>query len=389
MSAVEKATRDALSPEFPLTLNAFLSALDANAFPDACGWQPLFVRLGVDERAALDEAIVRHGARCVDAIDRQLDDLAAIRFPSPLQASQRTQLRAEIDAAPGGADVFGLWAWFGWLRCIVHLLPPDDYYAVITNRNHDKITLEEQSVLRTKRIGVIGLSVGGEAAVTVAQEHLCGEIVIADFDKLDLSNLNRLHAGVDELGENKSHIVARRIARIDPYLRVTVFPDGVHPSNLSEFMRGLDLLLEECDGLQMKYVVREWAMRERVNIVYAADERGFLSVEPYAQHESLPLFHGRMPTAPRARVEYASTAEFYRALTEWIGGWDAISERSRQSLMSLETRLCGYPQLASEARFAAGMVGHVARRLLLGERVAPGVQFVDLDSLCLNEGGQH
>lgn len=379
----------ALSPDTPLALDAFVVGLDGDSLPDACAWRPLFVRLGANERATLDTAIARHGARCVDAIDRQLDDLAAIRFPSPSQTTERAQLRAGIHAASGGADAFGLWAWFGWMRCMVHLLQPDDYFAVITNRNHDKITLEEQALLRTKRIGVIGLSVGGEAAVSVAQEHLCGEIVIADFDKLDLSNLNRLHAGVDELGDNKAHIVARRIARIDPYLRVTVLSDGVNQSNLSGFMRGLDLLLEECDGLQMKYVVREWAMRERVNIVYAADERGFLSVEPYAQHHSLPLFHGRMPTAPRARAEYASTAEFYRALTEWIGGWDAISERSRQSLLSLETRLCGYPQLASEARFAAGMVGHVARRLLLGERVAPGVQFVDLDSLCLNERGEY
>jgi hypothetical protein len=146
-------------------------------------------------------------------------------------------------------------------------------------------------------------------------------------------------------------------------------------------MQGLDLLLEECDGLHMKYLVREHAMRERVNIVYAADERGFLSVEPYAQDETLALFHGRMPIAPRPRSEYASTADFYRALTEWIGGWEAISPQSRGSLEALETRLCGYPQLASEARFAAGMVGHVARRLLLGETLEASMQFVDLDAL--------
>jgi hypothetical protein len=43
--------------------------------------------------------------------------------------------------------------------------------------------------------------------------------------------------------------------------------------------------------------------------------------------------------------------------------------------------LCGYPQLASEARFAAGQLGHVARRLLVGEHIAPYVGNMDLTEL--------
>jgi hypothetical protein len=43
--------------------------------------------------------------------------------------------------------------------------------------------------------------------------------------------------------------------------------------------------------------------------------------------------------------------------------------------------LCGYPQLASEARYAAGQIGHVARRLLLGERIPPYCGYLDLDDL--------
>jgi heme-degrading monooxygenase HmoA len=68
-----------------------------------------------------------------------------------------------------------------------------------------------------------------------------------------------------------------------------------------------------------------------------------------------------------------------RALTVWLGGWDAISERSRLSLEQIGSTLRGYPQLASEARFAAGQIGHVARRLLLGERLAPFVGHLDLE----------
>lgn len=209
------------------------------------------------------------------------------------------------------------------MRTIVRVLPRDEYFAVITNRNQDKLTHREQGILRGKRVGVVGLSVGGEAAVTVAQEHLCGHILLADFDGLDLSNLNRLGAGIDELGMNKAVIVARRIARINPDLGITMYRSGVNEQTMDALLYGLDLLLEECDSLPLKLELRKAAAARGLNVIFAGDERGFLSIEPYATH----------------------------------------------------------PQLASEARFAAGQLGHVARRLLLGDELPPSWQHVDLDQI--------
>jgi hypothetical protein len=144
---------------------------------------------------------------------------------------------------------------------------------------------------------------------------------------------------------------------------------------------GLDLLVEECDSLPMKQRARREAIARRINIVYAADERGFLSVEPYAHAPQLEAFHGLCAEPQKARNEYATAIDFWRGLCEWLGGWAGISERSRASLLRVGDTLCGYPQLASEARFAAGMVGHVARRLLLGDPLAPFRGQIDLDEI--------
>ena len=224
----------------------------------------------------------------------------------------------------------------------------------------------------------MGLSVGAEIAVTVAQEHVCGSIVLADFDPLDLSNLNRLNGGVDELGVNKAHLAARRIAKIDPYLDVVVYEQGISVDNAARFLDGLDLLVEECDNLEMKYHLRVLARERKLNLVYAADERGLLSIEPFAHAPDLLPFHGRIEGPPPSRESFASPREFMRALAEWLGGWEQISERSRRSVKRIGNTLCGYPQLASEPRLAAGQVGHVARRLLLGERIAPFLRPFDL-----------
>ncbi len=63
------------------------------------------------------------------------------------------------------------------------------------DRNRNLITAEEQDRLGLLRIGIVGLSVGHAIAYILAQEGLCGQLRLADFDDLELSNLNRVPAG--------------------------------------------------------------------------------------------------------------------------------------------------------------------------------------------------
>ncbi len=356
-----------------LGLEAFAHELTQASTPPDESWHASIVEA---EPGVLRERCVVEGIRVVDSLAQQLADLALTRHRGPDPGERRTAFVRQRLAESAECS---FWAWLPWMRTIVRVLPPDEYFAVITNRNQDKLTHGEQLVLRRKRVGVVGLSVGGEAAVTVAQEHLCGHIVLADFDGLDLSNLNRLGAGIDELGVNKAVIVARRIARINPYLGITLYRSGVNEQTMDAFLDGLDLLLEECDSLPLKLEIRKAAASRGLNVIFAGDERGFLSIEPYATHPALAPFHGLVVEPPRSREEYATPVDFMRALTDWLGGWERISSRSRDSLLRVGRDLCGYPQLASEARFAAGQLGHIARRLLLGNELPPSWQHVDLD----------
>lgn len=363
-----------------LDFATFARAVESPPSPPASSWRPWIVRLAPGEFDRFAAFCRKQYIGLVDTIDRQLMDLAAVRQPSTHDA-ERQRFVDDTLAAHGGRAAYANWVYLPWERKVAHLLDRDAYFEVITSRNQDKISREEQRLLETKCIGVMGLSVGGEAAVTVAQEHLCGEIVLADFDRLDLSNLNRLGAGFDELDHNKAAIVARRIARIDPYLKVTVLEEGVTEANFDDFLDGLDLLIEECDGLQIKHRVRRLAKERGVNLVFAADERGFLSVEPYANWPDLSPFHGWIEEPQPPREAFPTPLAFMKALTEWMGGWERISERSRRSLEQIGDTLCGYPQLASEARYAAGQIGHVVRRLLLGERLPPFMGHLDLEDL--------
>ena len=102
------------------------------------------------------------------------------------------------------------------------VLGPLGFRTLRLDRNRNLITADEQRRLGGLRIGVAGLSVGHVIAHTLVAEGLCGEIRLADFDTLELSNLNRIPATILDLGENKAVLAARRIAELEEVKRLLV-----------------------------------------------------------------------------------------------------------------------------------------------------------------------
>ena len=173
------------------------------------------------------------------------------------------------------------WAYFPWRRTVAGVLGPRGFRAVRLNRNRNLITVEEQSRLAQLRVGVVGLSVGHAIAHIVAQQGLCGQLRLADFDELELSNLNRVPATVFDLGFNKAQLAARRIAELDPYLPVEVFDRGIAADSVEAFLDDVDILVEECDSLDTKVLVRQAARARRIPVLMATGDRGTLDVERF------------------------------------------------------------------------------------------------------------
>ncbi|WP_314250767.1 ThiF family adenylyltransferase [Streptomyces kutzneri] len=100
--------------------------------------------------------------------------------------------------------------------------PVGDSGQVIRPEKAVSIGVEQRRLLG-RRVGVIGLSVGGSAALTFAMEGIGGSFKLADFDCLSVSNLNRLRAGVHHLGLNKCVLAARQMLEIDPWLDIELY----------------------------------------------------------------------------------------------------------------------------------------------------------------------
>ncbi|TKK89237.1 hypothetical protein FDA94_09865 [Herbidospora galbida] len=271
---------------------------------------------------------------------------------------------------------YGTWVWYPWSGVLVRTHPAEEFRRLRTDRNRDKITPEEQRRLGAARIGVVGLSVGNGTVVTLTMEGVGGSYRIADFDRLDLTNLNRVRAGLPDLGLEKTVVTARQMYEIDPHLDVEPFAEGITPANVDAFLDGLDLVVEECDDLYAKVAVRERARARRIPVLMSTSDRGMLDVERFDLEPGRPIFHGLLGEVraddliglePKDKIRYV--------LAMFDEG--SLSPRMKASLPEVGRSLNSWPQLASDVAMGAGAVTDTARRLLLGEPVASGRYHLD------------
>lgn len=318
-----------------------------------------------------------------DTIADQLRDRMETGHPS-LDLDDAGWARLVADHLGGQPpETYGAWVWYPWARRLVHFLPAEEHRALRSDRNRYKITVEEQATLTRARIGVVGLSVGQAIAVTLAMEGIGGELRLADPDALELSNTNRVRAGVEALGVNKAVVAAREIAAFDPYLPVRVFPEGVTDDNLDAFLHEggrLDVVLEECDDLYTKVRLRERCRSLGIPVVMSSDDRGLIDVERFDLDPSRPLFHGLAGALEAAPLRGLATTDKVPYVLRILGESE-ISPRLAASLVEIDETISSFPQLATEAQLGGALAADVVRRILLGQLEGSGRWYVDFEQL--------
>jgi molybdopterin/thiamine biosynthesis adenylyltransferase len=248
----------------------------------------------------------------VEAIRTQVEELIETRNPS--RTFKKDDLAREVDRVFAGKnpEELGVWVHYPWSHRLVHILEEDEFIELRTARNHYKITPAEQGLLSREKVGVAGLSVGQSVSVTMAMERVLGELRIADFDRLGLSNLNRLRAGVHQLDIPKVAVTAWEIAEIDPYLKVVGFPRGITPESLDDFFLGggkLDLMIDECDDLAMKILLRQRARELRIAVLMETSDKGLVDIERFDLEPERPIFHGLIEDLDPKRLRGLSTED--------------------------------------------------------------------------------
>ncbi|WPE17070.1 molybdopterin-synthase adenylyltransferase MoeB [Candidatus Thioglobus autotrophicus] len=126
-------------------------------------------------------------------------------------------------------------------------------------------------------IGVGGL--GSPSALYLAAAGV-GHIIVADFDKVELSNLQRqvIHHTPD-IGQYKTDSAKAKMLAINPDIKVTTLTD-LNKENLNSWVAKADVVLDGTDNFATRFKINAACVQEKVVLVSAAVIRfeGQLSV---------------------------------------------------------------------------------------------------------------
>lgn len=164
-----------------------------------------------------------------------------------------------------------------------------------------QVDIEGQLKLKQSRVLIVGLGgLGSPVALYLAAAGV-GELHLADFDTVDLTNLQRqvLHDSTT-VGLGKVDSALQRLGAMNPEITLVAHRQALDPDSLMVVVSAVDLVLDCSDN---------FATREAVNAACVAAGRPLVSGAAIRLEGQLSVFDPRQPGSPCYHCLYGHGSE--------------------------------------------------------------------------------
>ena len=137
------------------------------------------------------------------------------------------------------------------------------------------LTPAERAVLEKVRIGVAGAGgLGSNCAMHLVRSGI-RHLVVADFDVVGESNLNRQFFFRDQLGMKKVDALKANLLRIDPEADVQAVDVRLDAASTRELFEDCDIVVEAFDAVEAKTMILSTLMPLGMRLVTASGLAGW------------------------------------------------------------------------------------------------------------------
>jgi len=114
-------------------------------------------------------------------------------------------------------------------------------------------------LLRASVVGIAGAGgLGSSVAVSLARAGI-GKLIIVDFDRIEISNLNRQQYFWTQVGKVKVRALLENLRKINPFSEYVGFQRRITPKNVKTIFGKADLLIEAFDRAgQKQMLIESW-----------------------------------------------------------------------------------------------------------------------------------
>lgn len=166
---------------------------------------------------------------------------------------------ASVDATWPLADGDQCWLW------VRGRVPTDQEMRHLLYARH---TPGVQDRLQVSSVGIMGLGgLGSSVAIALARMGI-GSLLLADFDVVEPTNLNRQQYFTDQIGLKKTEALQETLARINPYVRVETIEERLTEQTIAHHFSGVSALAECFDDPVMKASALRTAMQRLAHVYY-------------------------------------------------------------------------------------------------------------------------
>ena len=202
-----------------------------------------------------------------------------------------------------------------------------------------QIDIEGQQILTNITILLVGLGgLGSISSIYLASSGI-GHLIIADFDKVELSNLQRqIVHNTNDIDKYKVDSAKDKILKINPNVKVTTIKD-LNQKNIDYWIDKSDIVLDGTDNFDTRFQINTSCVKNKTPLVSAAVIRfeGQLSVfKGYKQ--DLPCYQCLYQPI-NDRQENCSTSGVMAPVVGMIGSLQAL--QAIKVILKLDEQLAG------------------------------------------------
>ncbi|MCD8010046.1 MAG: HesA/MoeB/ThiF family protein [Lachnospiraceae bacterium] len=131
------------------------------------------------------------------------------------------------------------------------------------------VGVKGQKALLSSGVLVVGAGALGSPAIMFLAASGVGHIGIADFDPVELTNLQRQIIHKTEAVGTAKVLSAKAAAQaINPYIKIDIYEKGVNEDNIDEIIREYDFIIDGTDRFSAKFLINDACVKNHKPFCY-------------------------------------------------------------------------------------------------------------------------
>ena len=174
-----------------------------------------------------------------------------------------------------------------------------------------KVGISGQKKIKNSKVLIIGIGGLGCPLLTYLASAGVGNIGIVDYDRVELSNLNRQTLfNLSDIGKFKVIQAKIKIDKIQKNLKIKIFKEKVLKKNIKKILKNYEIICDGTDNFNTRYLINDECKKSKKILISAAISKFDGHLFKFNFKKQTPCFRCFMPIKPDQEVNCGSEGIF-------------------------------------------------------------------------------